>query len=203
MLNALKKKAFVPDTVSGPAESPGDAYANARREWNERYGSYVTRAKVWRLFAFVMAVTTAVLGVAFMAGTLPADDPGDEHQPARPGIRDRHPAPFPLLGSANHGEQPRRPGRPVPGLGLVVVGPGQFVAVAGSRLSSCDEHYTAPRSAAGSSSPSSRRTLAGLLCSSVVSGIRSRVFSTVQSSAHTSPRNWSATCRIMVPYRRR
>lgn len=41
-----------------------DAYLAARREWNERYGSYRTRAATWRAFAFLMAATALVLGMA-------------------------------------------------------------------------------------------------------------------------------------------
>ena len=37
-----------------------DPYLDARREWNERYGSYISRAKNWRLMAF------GVLGVCLV-----------------------------------------------------------------------------------------------------------------------------------------
>lgn len=37
-----------------------DPYLDARREWNERYGSYIARAKNWRLMAF------GVLGICLI-----------------------------------------------------------------------------------------------------------------------------------------
>lgn len=44
-----------------PSEPSNDIYLNARREWNERYGSYVAQARTWRL------VAVAALGVAAVA----------------------------------------------------------------------------------------------------------------------------------------
>src|SRR5271166_2920127 len=41
-------------------ESPSAIYEAGRREWNERYGSYIARARQWRLMAMVLAGTTAV-----------------------------------------------------------------------------------------------------------------------------------------------
>jgi type IV secretory pathway TrbF-like protein len=41
-------------------------YRNARREWNERYGSYVARAKAWRLTA-IAALIVAAIAVAGIA----------------------------------------------------------------------------------------------------------------------------------------
>src|SRR3981189_2183228 len=44
-------------------DSPHSAvYIAARREWNERYGSYIAQAHAWRLTAL------ASIGVAFVAG---------------------------------------------------------------------------------------------------------------------------------------
>lgn len=39
-------------------ESPSAIYLAGRREWNERYGSYISRARQWRAMAFVLAGTT-------------------------------------------------------------------------------------------------------------------------------------------------
>ena len=45
-------------------------YLNARREWDERYGDALSRAKNWRLAAFASLGVTAiaVAGMAFVAG---------------------------------------------------------------------------------------------------------------------------------------
>jgi len=44
-------------------------YLNARREWNERYGSYLAQARQWRLVALlcVLAVMVAVGGAFYFA----------------------------------------------------------------------------------------------------------------------------------------
>ena len=40
-------------------------YFDARREWNERYGAYIARAKNWRIMAFISGLTAvfAVMGL--------------------------------------------------------------------------------------------------------------------------------------------
>jgi type IV secretion system protein TrbF len=81
MLKKLKKSftgngaGAAPPSEAAPAGranavAANDAYALARLEWNERYGSYIARARVWRLFAFLMAATALVLaiGLLYMAG---------------------------------------------------------------------------------------------------------------------------------------
>lgn len=40
-----------------------DPYLNARREWNERYGSYIARARNWRLAALGSILVNAILAV--------------------------------------------------------------------------------------------------------------------------------------------
>src|ERR1700694_2042631 len=40
-----------------------DPYINARREWNERYGSYIARARNWRYAAFGSLFVSAILAV--------------------------------------------------------------------------------------------------------------------------------------------
>jgi len=45
---------------SATVESPSAIYEAGRREWNERYGSYISRARHWRLMAMVLAGTTAI-----------------------------------------------------------------------------------------------------------------------------------------------
>lgn len=44
-----------------PLESP---YVAGRREWNERYGSYISRARTWQMVAFASMGLSAVLGTA-------------------------------------------------------------------------------------------------------------------------------------------
>jgi type IV secretion system protein VirB5 len=50
-------------------ETPSAVYEAGRREWNERYGSYISRARHWRRAALAMAGTTAISTccVAWMA----------------------------------------------------------------------------------------------------------------------------------------
>ena len=51
---------------AGAAENP---YLSARREWNERYGDYIARARNWRRAAFAALAVSLVLaiGVAWQA----------------------------------------------------------------------------------------------------------------------------------------
>lgn len=55
---------------SSPVEnSPtGNPYLDARREWNERYGSYIAQAKNWRLLAGLSSLVSiiAVSGVVYI-----------------------------------------------------------------------------------------------------------------------------------------
>lgn len=51
---ALKKK------VSLEEASPFNPYVAARREWDERYGEMITRAKNWRFIAVLSAIATIV-----------------------------------------------------------------------------------------------------------------------------------------------
>ena len=55
MTRQLKAPALDPDNPHSAV------YLAARREWNERYGSYIAQAHAWRLTAL------ATLGVAFVA----------------------------------------------------------------------------------------------------------------------------------------
>ena len=50
----VSKKELQPvdDTKGSDKKVSSDPYLDARREWNERYGSYISRAKNWRLMAF-------------------------------------------------------------------------------------------------------------------------------------------------------
>ncbi|MDR1660143.1 MAG: hypothetical protein LBR94_07365 [Desulfovibrio sp.] len=48
----FKKKNPVPDT--GPGKS--NPYLNGREEWLERYGSYISRARQWRIMSFLVAL---------------------------------------------------------------------------------------------------------------------------------------------------
>ena len=52
-MNIFKKKS--------PPQGTGDnPYLNARAEWLERYGSYISRASQWRLVAFLCLLLTAI-----------------------------------------------------------------------------------------------------------------------------------------------
>lgn len=46
----------------------GNPYLDARREWNERYGSYIAQAKNWRLLAVLSSLVSiiAVSGVVYI-----------------------------------------------------------------------------------------------------------------------------------------
>jgi type IV secretion system protein VirB5 len=58
---ASKKELTPVSDIKGSGEKViNDPYLDARREWNERYGSYISRAKNWRLMAF------GVLGVCLV-----------------------------------------------------------------------------------------------------------------------------------------
>ena len=47
-------------TKSSSADSsPFNPYVAARREWDERYGEIITRAKNWRFIAILSAMATA------------------------------------------------------------------------------------------------------------------------------------------------
>jgi len=52
-----------------PVTSQPDPYLDARREWNERYGSYIARARNWRFAAFGSIFVSAILalGVIWLA----------------------------------------------------------------------------------------------------------------------------------------
>lgn len=54
-----KESTSKPD-IKESSKGVNDPYLDARREWNERYGSYISRAKNWRLMAF------GVLGVCLV-----------------------------------------------------------------------------------------------------------------------------------------
>jgi type IV secretion system protein VirB5 len=48
----FKKKNPVPDLDSGKS----NPYLNGREEWLERYGSYISRARQWRIMSFLVAL---------------------------------------------------------------------------------------------------------------------------------------------------
>lgn len=49
--------------------APQSPYINARREWNERYGSYISRANNWRIAALgaIAVALVAVFGMFYMS----------------------------------------------------------------------------------------------------------------------------------------
>jgi type IV secretory pathway TrbF-like protein len=49
--------------IERPMESP---YVTARREWNERYGSYIARARTWQLVALAAMALSAILGLCLV-----------------------------------------------------------------------------------------------------------------------------------------
>ena len=52
-----------------PDSKPYNPYLAARREWDERYGDLITRARNWRLIALTSSLVAlaAVAGMAFLA----------------------------------------------------------------------------------------------------------------------------------------
>jgi type IV secretory pathway TrbF-like protein len=50
-------------TGGQPLESP---YVYARREWNERYGSYIARARTWQMVAIGAMALSGVLGLSLV-----------------------------------------------------------------------------------------------------------------------------------------
>lgn len=63
----MKKDTKVPKEKIVTAENP---YLAGRREWNERYGSYIKQASTWRLIALISSGISvmAVLGVIYIGG---------------------------------------------------------------------------------------------------------------------------------------
>ena len=61
---------MAPDTKGKVAHVDRNPYLDARREWNERYGSYIQEARRWRTVAAVAAAITllAVGGVVWIGG---------------------------------------------------------------------------------------------------------------------------------------
>lgn len=57
------------DKTRNTSDAPSSPYLAGRREWNERYGSYISREKTWRRFAFAaMAVAgISVIGNVYQA----------------------------------------------------------------------------------------------------------------------------------------
>jgi len=60
MTNKGEEKSAQP--AKTPKDAPESPYLTARREWNERYGSYIVRANHWRLVAFG-SVAVAIIAV--------------------------------------------------------------------------------------------------------------------------------------------
>jgi type IV secretion system protein TrbF len=58
----------LPETAT-PDGSPFNPYVAARREWDERYGEIITRAKNWRFIAILSATATlvAVVGIVVLS----------------------------------------------------------------------------------------------------------------------------------------
>ena len=48
---------------ASPAEAVENPYLSARREWNERYGDYIARARNWRRAAFAALAVSLVLSI--------------------------------------------------------------------------------------------------------------------------------------------
>jgi type IV secretion system protein VirB5 len=55
-----KRKTESADVPESPLKTSYNPYLAARREWDERYGDMITRAKNWRLVAVLSAVTATV-----------------------------------------------------------------------------------------------------------------------------------------------
>ena len=63
------RSADVSQTTPVPDSKPYNPYLAARREWDERYGDLITRARNWRLMALTSSLVAlaAVAGMAFLA----------------------------------------------------------------------------------------------------------------------------------------
>ena len=55
-------------TTAARAAEPDTPYLSARREWNERYGDYIARARNWRAAAFAALGVAAVLALGVVWG---------------------------------------------------------------------------------------------------------------------------------------
>lgn len=51
---------------STPTKAIENPYLSARREWNERYGDYISRARTWQLVALASIGLSAVLGFSLV-----------------------------------------------------------------------------------------------------------------------------------------
>ena len=61
-----------PSVVKSPGRSStGNPYLDARQEWNERYGDYISQARSWKIAALVSlgVCAVSVVGVIVMANT--------------------------------------------------------------------------------------------------------------------------------------
>lgn len=61
-----------PSEVKNPGQSTtGNPYLNARQEWNERYGDYISQARSWKIAALVSlgVCAVSVVGVIVMANS--------------------------------------------------------------------------------------------------------------------------------------
>jgi type IV secretion system protein TrbF len=61
-------KLFSENSEKKKVVSATNVYLDARREWNERYGDYISQARAWRIVAIVAlsVAVIAVLGVAYI-----------------------------------------------------------------------------------------------------------------------------------------
>jgi type IV secretory pathway TrbF-like protein len=64
-----KKPRLIPPETMQPVGSAFNPYVAARREWDERYGEIITRAKNWRFVAMLGALATlvAVAGIVVLS----------------------------------------------------------------------------------------------------------------------------------------
>jgi type IV secretion system protein VirB5 len=65
-MNIFKKKTPAPAQGAGLGDNP---YINAREEWLERYGSYISRAAQWRMAAFMCLV---IMGLSIAGNVIQA-----------------------------------------------------------------------------------------------------------------------------------
>lgn len=65
---SVERRGAIIEPVTGLTVPAGQAlespYVAGRREWNERYGSYIARTRTWQLVAFASMALSAVLGTA-------------------------------------------------------------------------------------------------------------------------------------------
>lgn len=65
--NTDRRKGGITGMTGHVVNSQENPYVSARREWNERYGSYIARARTWQFIALGSMALSAVLGISLVS----------------------------------------------------------------------------------------------------------------------------------------